>query len=348
MNARTGMKGEVSMTERIRFGVNVNTRVPVIYPDSFNARQMVDLGVLAEELGYDIVFAGDNFFSKARLESISTLAAIASRTNRVELSTASFIATLRHTVWIALSWATLDQISGGRTFLNVCVGGGSPEAGGTQSPAEFQVAGVPFKKRGKLLEEQIVLLRRLWTEDGVSFDSEFPFHRLSRVSVNPKPARKPCPPIWISSNPQIFNLSGSLVEKMMKRAGTLSDGWMTCTATPEEYKTLWDKVVNYARAAGRDPDRIQPGYQMTLNVNPDRARARREGLEYVNIYYDTTFQALEESMWDRDPFGTPDDCIKKIRGLVVAGVRVFCLRFASHDQFGQIHRFTETVLPAFK
>ena len=85
-----------------------------------------------------------------------------------------------------------------------------------------------------------------------------------------------------------------------------------------------------------------------MNVNPDRQKARSEALEFTNKYYVTNYKSIEESMWERDPFGTPDECIKKLRGIIDAGCRSFSFRFASPHQFEQVERFTKEVLPALK
>jgi alkanesulfonate monooxygenase len=331
---------------QIDFGVNVNTRCPVIYPEHYPAPLLVDLAEHVEKLGYDTVFVGDNYFSKPRLESTTTLAAIAARTKRIKLATSALIAPLRNTVWLALSWATIDRISNGRTILVACVGGGSAEAGGPEFIREFDVAGVPYPKRGTLLEEQIELLRKLWTEPKTTFKGQF--HQLEDIAFGPKPAQAAGPPIWIANNPQIFSLKSAVVERMLRRVARLATGWQTCLATPEEYRQIYGRIREYAREAGRDPDDIVPSYQVLLNVNHNRRQAREEALEFTNKYYVTAYKSIEESMWERDPFGTPDECIKKLRGLIEAGCRSFSFRFASPHQFEQVERFTKEVLPALK
>jgi alkanesulfonate monooxygenase len=331
---------------KVDFGVNVNTRCPIIYPKQYPAHRLPDLAVQVEKLGYDTVFVGDNYFSKPRLESTATLAAVASRTKRVKLATSALISPLRNTVWLALQWASVDQLSNGRTILVACVGGGSAEAGGPEFTREFDVAGVPYNKRGAIMEEQIEVLRRLWTESRTTFKGQF--HHLENIAFGVKPIRRPCPPIWIANNPQIFPLNAGVVERMLRRVGRLAQGWQTCLARPEEYRSIYGRIQQYAREAGRDPNEIVPSYQVLLNVNRDRAKARKEALEFTNKYYVTTYGSIEESMWERDPFGTPDDCIKKLRGILEAGCRSFSFRFASPDQFGQVERFTRSVLPALK
>ena len=331
---------------KVDFGVNVNTRCPIIYPKHYPAPRLVDLAVLVEKLGYDTVFVGDNYFSKPRLESTTTLAAIASRTKRVKLATSALISPLRNTVWLALQWASVDQLSSGRTVLVACVGGGSAEAGGPEFTREFDVAGVPYNKRGAIMEEQIEVLRKLWTEPKTTFKGQF--HTLENIAFGVKPVQRGCPPIWIANNPQIFPLSAGVVERMLRRVARFADGWQTCLATPEEYRSIYGRIQQYAKEAGRDPNEIVPSYQVLMNVNRDRAKARKEALEFTNKYYVTTYGSIEESMWERDPFGTPDDCIKKLRGIIEAGCRSFSFRFASPDQFEQVDRFTRSVLPALK
>jgi alkanesulfonate monooxygenase len=331
---------------QVDFGVNVNTRCPVIYPERYSAPRLVDLAEQVENLGYDTVFVGDNYFSKPRLESTATLAAVAARTKRVKLATSALITPLRNTVWLALHWATIDLVSNGRTILVACVGGGSAEAGGPEFTREFDVAGVPYHKRGRLMEEQLEVLHRLWTEPKTTFKGEF--HNLENIAFGPKPAQENGPPVWIANNPQIFPLKSETVERMLRRVARIANGWQTCLATPEEYRTLYGRIQQYAKEAGRTPDDIVPSYQVLLNVNPNRQKARREALEFTNKYYVTTYNSIEESMWERDPFGTPDECIKKLRGIIEAGCRSFSFRFASPDQFEQVERFTKEVLPALK
>jgi alkanesulfonate monooxygenase SsuD/methylene tetrahydromethanopterin reductase-like flavin-dependent oxidoreductase (luciferase family) len=186
---------------RVQYGVNVNTRVPVLYPEHYTATDVVALAERVEALGYDGVWVGDNFFAKGRLESIATLSAIAGRTSRVTLGTSALILPLRNTVWFAVSWATLDQLSRGRTIPNVCVGGGGAKLGGPLFAAEFDVAGVPYNRRGDVMDEQILLLRHLWTRPGELYRGEFhtvrPYRsRRCRTSAPRRPSGSRTTPSW--------------------------------------------------------------------------------------------------------------------------------------------------------
>jgi alkanesulfonate monooxygenase SsuD/methylene tetrahydromethanopterin reductase-like flavin-dependent oxidoreductase (luciferase family) len=333
-------------TPTIDWGINVNTRVPVIYPENYSARDLVEMAVHVEELGYDTIYVGDNFFSKPRLESTTTLAAIAARTKRAKLATSALISPLRNTVWLALQWATVDQISNGRTVCVVCVGGGNAEAGGPEFTREFDVAGTEYKRRGAIMQEQIDALRALWADGVTDFDGEF--HHYEHINFGPKPVQRPAPPIWIANNPQIFPLDSRIVERMLRRVARQADGWQSCLATPEEYRTMLDRIQEYSVEYGRAADAVVPSYQVLMNANPDRETARREALDFINRYYGSSFPSIDVSMWERDPFGTPEECIEKLRGIIDAGCRSFSFRFASPHQAEQVQRFTEEILPALK
>src|SRR5208282_5207073 len=86
-------------------------------------KDIVELSKLVEEYGYDAVWAGDSILAKPRLDSIAVLSAVAGATERVKLGTSCFASfPLRHPILLAYQWATLDQLSGGRTILVVCQG----------------------------------------------------------------------------------------------------------------------------------------------------------------------------------------------------------------------------------
>jgi len=330
----------------MQFGVNVNTRWPVIFPGETAGRRMLDFAEAIEAAGvYDYVVAGDNFLSTPRYECLTTLAAVAARTRRVKLASACLISPLRHTAWLALEWATIDQLSGGRTVLNICVGGVRAGSTGVPFEVQYQAVGVPHTRRGEVLEDQILFLRKAWSEETVTYKSDF--INLAGVPLAPKPLQKPYPPIWVSNNPQRFGFNTPSIVRAMRRIARLADGWMTAAADAAEFRTGWDMVRKLADEEKRDWREILPSYQMTVNVGPDRAAARREANDFLNQYYITSFKALEDSYWVKDGFGTPDDVIARIKAQQEAGCRLVCLRFAAKDQFEQLDRFTRLVVPAF-
>ncbi|ETW93995.1 MAG: hypothetical protein ETSY2_50460, partial [Candidatus Entotheonella gemina] len=278
---------------------------------------------------------------KSRLEAVTTLSAIAMRTERVQLGTAAIIAPLRNPTWLALSWATLDRLAGGRTILGVCVGAEQPKPGIT---GEFETAGANLKTRGQVMTEQLDIIRRLWAGERLDFDGVH--HTLHGVQSELYPVRQP--PIWIASNPHVGNLSPRLRQRMAQRVVDHAKGWMTCTASPDEYRTCWQELQDVARVSDRDPASIAPGYQMLCRIDNDRANAKAIGVEFVNRYYHSTYRSLDEARWGQDPYGTAEDCVQALHALAEAGCEHFVVRFAGDDQAEQLRRFTADVLPAFR
>src|SRR5499427_2750644 len=142
------------------------------------------------------VWVGDSLLGKPRVESISLLAAVAGRTRRVRLGTACMASfPLRDPVLLAYQWASLDLIAQGRTVLVVCTGI-IPQEGGR---IEGELYGLQARDRVQRMLEWIELVKLLWTEDNVTYSGKH--YRCEGISVDPKPAARPRPPIWIANNP---------------------------------------------------------------------------------------------------------------------------------------------------
>src|SRR5438552_16433268 len=105
----------------MEFGRNLTNREPLITSD-YTLPDLLDLAELAEQRGFGSVWVGDSLFSKPRFEPLSLLSAISQRTSRVRLGTACLVTSTRNPLYLALEWATLDVISGGRTILGACKG----------------------------------------------------------------------------------------------------------------------------------------------------------------------------------------------------------------------------------
>lgn len=327
---------------QLQFGINVNTRVPILHPEAYTERDLIAMAETVEAEGYDSVWVGDSMFQKSRLEALTTLSAIAMRTERVKLGTAALIAPMRNTTWLAISWACLDRLSGGRSIFGVCVGAEQPTPGIT---GEFEAAGANLKTRGAVMTEQLDIIKRLWAGERLDYDGAH--HQLRGVQSELLPVQQSTP-IWIASNPHVGNLSQRRRTAMAQRVADYADGWMTCTASPEEFRNCWTEIQHVARASERDPESITPSYQMLCRIDHDRAKAKAKGVAFVNRYYHSAHTSLDEARWGEDPYGTADDCVKALQGLVAAGCQCFIIRFAGEDQAEQLRRFTADVLPAFR
>src|SRR5271166_44384 len=267
------------MTE---FGVNLNNREPLITSD-YTLADLLDLAELAEQRGFGSVWVGDSLFSKPRFEPISLLSAISQRTTRAKLGTACLVTSTRNPLYLALEWATLDQLSGGRTILGACMG--NPEHGVRR---EFEALGLPFGQRAAVFEECLAVLRSLWTTGKVTHHGEYyDFDDVSFYSgteMGPlMPVQQP-PPTWVISNIRLTGeLAPEVATKRMHdacaRVIRYGDGWMNLLLgyAPEGGR----RADHRAAQGGRRPRRgLRPVHGL-LPGHDEHRRLGRPGLQRV-------------------------------------------------------------------
>ena len=338
------------MRRILEFGVNLNNREPLIAPD-YDLGMLLDLSVLVEEYGFDSVWVGDSLFSKPRWEPIVLLAAISQRTSRVRLGTSCMVSSTRNPLYLALEWATLDRISGGRTILGT--GMGNPEEGVRR---EFEALGLDYAKRGAIFEEGLEVIRALWTEGSVTFHGQhFSYDGVgfySGTEMGPLMPLQSPPPIWVVSNPRLKGdappeVMQRRLEAACRRILRYGEGWMTCCRArhPEELVEQLGWIARTAEEMGDDASRLVISYQVTMNIGDSEQEAGRAFGDYISRYYPELSQAMDLSNWG--PVGTPEQIAAWIRTFAAAGVHHFVCRFGALDQLAQVERFAEEVLPLF-
>lgn len=162
---------------------------------------------------------------------------LAAITRTLELVTSIIILPQRQTVLAAKQAAEIDVLSGGRFRLGVGIG---------WNAVEYQALNEDFHTRGRRMEEQIAVLRALWTQPVVTFEGRY--HTIVGAGINPLPVQRPIP-IWM----------GGGDEAVLKRVGRLADGWFPQPrAYPpgEATAAALERLRGYARDAGRDPHTI--------------------------------------------------------------------------------------------
>lgn len=340
------------MSSKFEFGVNINNREPLIAPD-YTLQDLLDISQTVEELGFVSVWVGDSLFSKPRYEPMMLLAAISQRTQTVKLGTGCLVTSTRNPLYLALEWATLDQISGGRTIFGPCMG--NPEKGVQR---EFAALGLDFKKRADIFEEGLAVVRELWSSGKVTFKGDyFDYDDVSFYSGTEMAPLQPLqtpPPTWIVSNPRLVvgkkaeDKVSQVISRAARRIAKYGDGWMTCCRAqePEEFKEQLAQIHAAIREEGRDPGKYTMSYQVTMNIADSRDAAQKSIGNYIGKYYPELSKAMDLSQWG--PVGTPDDIIDWINTFAKAGVQHFICRFGAIDQFDQVQRFAKEVLPAFK
>ena len=196
------------------------------------------------------------------------------------------------------------------------------------------------KARVERLSEWITILKRLWTEDDVTHEGKH--YQFAHVTVEPKPAAKPRPPIWIANNARG---SREVIERTHRRVARHADGWQTSIADPEDVAWRIEDVRAKVREAGRDPDEIATHLYHNINVNEDRDAALAESKQFLDTYYMLDYPMDFVAQWTAT--GSPEECIEHLKVYERMGFSEVTLRCTSWDQLGQLKRVIDEVLPAF-
>jgi probable F420-dependent oxidoreductase len=199
------------------------------------------------ELGYDFLVTADHVVGADAAayphlprvypienflhEPLALFAYIAGLAPQLGLLTSVIILPQRQTVLVAKQAAEVDLLSGGRFRLGVGIG---------WNEVEFEVLGMNFRNRARRFEEQIALLRRLWSERLVTFEGRY--HTVRAAGINPLPVQRPVP-IWI----------GASAEMAVKRATVIADGYLPLRPLEGGWTATMEKVHGWLREAGRDP-----------------------------------------------------------------------------------------------
>jgi probable F420-dependent oxidoreductase len=221
-------------------------QIGVVYPQTElggSPEAVHRLGTAVEALGYDYLLAYDHVLGATHdrepkltgpyteqhpfHDPLVLFAYLAGITRRLGLVTGVLILPQRQTALVARQTADIELLSGGRFRLGVGVG---------WNYVEYESLGQDFKTRGRRVEEQVELLRRLWLEPLVSFQGAF--DRVDRARLNPRPAR--LIPVWF----------GGFSEAAYRRAARIGDGFIF-TGAPERAHEGWARVEHYLHEAGR-------------------------------------------------------------------------------------------------
>jgi probable F420-dependent oxidoreductase len=161
----------------------------------------------------------------------------------LELVTGVIILPQRQTVLVAKQAAEVDVLTAGKLRLGIGIG---------WNTVEYEALGMDFRNRGRRFEEQIELLRRLWTEPVVTFEGRY--HCVRAAGLNPMPVQRPIP-LWI----------GGSAEPALKRAAETADGFFPQRPLDGGWPATLDKMRGWMKAAGRDPASF--GIEARLNAN---------------------------------------------------------------------------------
>ncbi|HYP39115.1 MAG TPA: LLM class F420-dependent oxidoreductase [Chloroflexia bacterium] len=249
-------------------------RIGVVFPQTeIGTDPMVirDYAQAAEDLGYSHLLVYDHVLGASTAnrpdwrgpytsdtqfhEPFVLFGYLAGMTERIELVTGVIILPQRQTALVAKQAAEVDILSGGRLRLGVGVG---------WNPIEYEGLGQDFGTRGKRIEEQVHMLRALWTEPVVEFEGQT--EQLRQAGINPLPVQRPIP-IWM----------GGEADVVLKRIGRMADGWFPQMRPDEEARRKIKQIRDYVQEAGRDPDSL--GIEARLNLSEGNSDTWRQEMD---------------------------------------------------------------------
>ncbi len=185
-----------------------------------------------ERLGFDSLWVSERISGSAP-DPVVAMAFAAGRVKKLKFGMSVMVLPGRNPVLLAKQMASLDKMSGGRLL---------PAFGlGAVNPREQAAFGVERKQRGKLFDEALPLMRRLWTEDEVDHDGEH--YQFSKVQVIPKPAQEELE-VWM----------GGIAPSELRRIGRLADGWLPSFCTPDDVRQGIETVNAVAAEHDREID----------------------------------------------------------------------------------------------
>jgi len=319
--------------------------------EQFGARPLLGYATLAEELGFDSVFISDHFQPWRHTDghapfAVAWLAALGEQTHRVLMGTSVLTPTFRyHPAVVAQAFATLACLAPGRVILGV----GSGEA------LNEVALGIPWpdaKERFARLKESLDIIRRLWTEERVTYEGAY--YRTDRATIYERP-HEPVPIYIAASGPAAARL-----------AGRLADGFICTSGKPQELygETLLPALAEGAAKAGRDFSQLDLMIEMKVSFEPDLHQARDNTRHWAALAL-----SAEEKMGVDDPLemerlsdeltaeraatrwivsSDPDDHVEAISQYIKLGFRHLVFHAPGPDQERFLRTYAEVILPRLR
>ena len=303
----------------IKFGVTYSER-----PD------FTDLPAYArrvEELGFDSIWVTENISSGAQsLECFTALSFMAAHTSKLMLGPSVMLLPLRNPILVAQTVASLDILSGGRAVLGVGVGEVTPD---------LAAHGVNFRERASRSNEALEIIKRLWTEDSVTFHGKH--FDMDDYQLVPKPVQKPHPRIHV----------GGGAASVVRRAGRFADSLIPVSKTPAEARAMFESAEQTARDSGRDASAMTRVMHLFLCF----ADSSEEAAQIASGVFTRRYNSETNVPPDAPHLlGTPDHIRDTLQSFIDIGVTEFVMNIVCPPEQGLSHaeRFGKEIMPGFR
>ena len=336
---------------RLKFGISLgNCAEGLTFPIPFaNGADIVGLGVEAEKLGYDSVWANDHITTQLYVkklwgkspnyyEPLMILSYIASRTKRITLGTGVIVLPNRNLPILAKEVSTLDVLSGGRMILGI-------GSGAYKEEFEAMHPGLSIGERSRVFEESLEGLCSLLTQSTASYDGKYV--KFKEIELFPKPEQHPFP-IYIGGN----------YHKSFERVSKYARGWLPGMLTPDEISSMLSQLRASCQRHGRSLSEIDVAPQLTACVGKTSQEAIKKfkdsaWYKHLESLRTSTLRGKGESdLTTRGLIGSVDEVIDKIEKYIDVGVTSFPhLKFPANrfeEEKRGIEFFAKEVMPSFR
>jgi F420-dependent oxidoreductase-like protein len=290
------------------------------------------LAAACEQNGLEGLFGSDHYFSvfehrdRGSFDIWTVLAALAASTTRIRLGALVSPVTFRHPSVLAKAATTVDHLSAGRAELGL--GGGWWEG-------EHRRYGFPFPTLGtrmEMLEEQVEIVHRAWTEDSVDFSGKH--YRLEACPALPKPVQTPHPPLKVA---------GRGLQKTVRAAARFADEYNALPASPDDCREIRRRLDEAWEREGRDPTTLTFSVMVRCTVGADRAEAD----ERIRRALARTGE-VKDGPGPDDPWlaGTVEEVIEGIEAYTQAGVDRIYLQHIDHADVDMVEQIGRELVPA--
>jgi alkanesulfonate monooxygenase SsuD/methylene tetrahydromethanopterin reductase-like flavin-dependent oxidoreductase (luciferase family) len=240
-------------------------------------------------------------------------------TRKILLGGAVFLAVLRNPILLAKSITSLDQLSQGRLIAGVGLGG---------VRRLYQAYSVSDDRLVARFNEALSLMRRLWTEEDLTFEGQF--WKLQNATLLPRPIQRPHPPIWF----------GAHVPAALKRAAKYGSGFIGAgSSSTQNFKNEVQYVLSALEEAKKDPADFTIGKRVYLAVDANRDRAAKRLREWLGLFYRKPELADTVAVW-----GRPDECADQLEEIIAAGAQLLLLN-PVFDMMDHLEILANEVIP---
>ena len=306
--------------KKIRIGISLGDGAL----DSASPESVLDFIDDYERRDIDSVWVSDRIAApKPTLDPIVFMAYLASRMRNMKFGASALVLPTRHPVVLAKQLATLDFLCKGRLLLVVGIG--------SDDSRDFDATGVRKEERGKRGDEAIVLMKKLWIEEHVSFEGQF--YSVHDLIVLPRPHQEGGPPVWV----------GGRSKAAFRRAGRLADGWLASSVSPSEVAAGIEAIRNHAAEVGREVPADHYGVLVPFCIAQDGEEALRIAGSSIRRRHDIPTN-------DYAAMGTPEELRQRIKDYVAAGATKFVMRpyGPKETHQDQVRILAREVIPALQ